>query len=485
MSSLISRGTILFTSRFLNQVLYIFSPIILVRLFDMKSYGQYQQFNLYAIIFVSFFNFGISSNLVYFLNKYPKKLRILVSNTAGFLLISSVLGTITTFFLKDLIFSSDTINHYFPLCVFIFFSLNMAFWDVFWIAKKKVHYVLYYSTIIMFIKVCGVILITYFYGNVVYAIWWLCIVQIGRFTFVLINAILRKWFTFTYDKEIFKKQINYFYPIGTASALRTINQRLSNLFVAQILGVEALAIYSIGSRNIPVTNLFRQSIVDIVFPDIVERGTKGDSLAFLLWQKTNIVITIAIVPIFVVCMYFAEEIINIIFTSQYIEAVPLFRVYLFVMIIQSFEFTLPIRNKNKNYQIIIAGAMRFICNTILLIILMKFIGILGAAISAVFSEFIECTYLGYIVCRLYSKNAKDLLMWKKEIKIFTVSIIGLLFLWIGQHLFGNNVSGLILNTIIYFIIYTILLWKLNIEEFNVILKWCRVKFGYFFKKCFV
>ena len=461
------------------------SPIFLVRIFDLKQYGEYQKFNLYAIIFIDICSFGISSNLLYFLNKYPQKLKVLVSNTAAYLFCASLIGIIAVYSANNILFGKNSINFLFPLCVFIFFSLNMAFWDVFWLAMKKVHYVLYYSVSIMLIKITGVILIAYFFRNVEYVIWWLCIVQICRFSFVLINGVKRKWFTLKCDKDIMKKQFNYFYPIGTAGTIRSLNAKLSNIFVVQLLGIEALAIYSIGSRNLPVTTLFRSSIVDTVFPDVVERGTKSDSMALLLWQKTNVMITIAIAPIFTVGMYYAEEIIKIIFTSQYIQAVPIFRIYLFLMILQTLEFTMPIRNKNKNVHIIIAGTMRLTCNAILISILMFYFGILGAATAAVISGLVEFIYLGYTVNKLYSKNIKELLMWKKEIKILSVSIGGLIFLWVGQIVLGSNVGAAILNTILYLCVYLILLWKLNIEEFIVLLKWLRTKFDFFCNKCFI
>ena len=483
MNSLISRGSILLITRFTNTVLQLISPIILVRLFDLNSYGQYQKFNLYALIFLNLFSFGISSNLLYFLNKYPKKLSVLVSHTCGLLFFASIIGIIAAYALNDFIFSKDSINYLLPLIVLIFFQLNMAFWDVFWIALKKPYYVLCYSTTINFIKIFGLIAIAYLTINVVYVIWWLCIVQVCRFIFVIINAVKRKWLTFNYEKLIMKEQIKYFYPIGTTSSIRSLNDKLGSMFIAQTLGLEALALYSIGSRNIPVIPLVRSSIVDTVFPEIVERGTQSDDKAILLWQKANVIITGAIFPFFIAGVFYAKEIISTIFTNQYLEAVPIFRIYLFLMIVQSFEFTLPIRNKNKNFHIIIAGAVRFACNFILIYVLFEYFGILGPAIAAVVSGFIESIYLGFIVYRLYSKKLKNLLMWKKEIIIFAVSLIGLFILWVGKQVLGENIISIFFNVAIFFSIYTIFLWKLDVDEFKVLLKWCREKIRLFYSKC--
>ena len=472
MSSLISRGSILLFSRFSNIILQLVSPIFLVRILDMYSYGQYQAFNLYALLLTNLCAFGISSNLLYFLRKYPEKLKVLVSHTAALLFCVSLIGTLAIAALKNVAFTKSTVDISIPLIVFVFFSLNMAFWDTFWLAAKKALYVLYYSTTIMVVRIVGLLIVAVLFKNVMYIIAWLCIVQIGRFLFVLINAIKRKWFTFAYEKDLIKEQTAYFVPLGLANAIRYLNNSLSQLFVAQALGVEALAIYTLGSRYLPVVTLARSTIVDTVLPDIVERGLKNEMSAFHLWQKANVLLTGAILPCFVVGTFYANEIITTLFTADYSDAVPIFRIYLFLMVVQALELTLPIRNKNKNSHIIYAGALRLVSNIFLIMILSRSLGIVGPAIAAVVSGIIECSYLGYAVYRLYPIDLSGLLMWKKEIKIAVTSFGGLIFLKLVEIAFGSSMIVAITGTACFFGFYSLLMWKLNVEEFKIVIIWC-------------
>ena len=471
MSSIISRSTILLFSRTTNLALQIISPVLLVRILDITSYGQYQAFNLYALIISNLCAFGISSNLLYFIQKYPEKLKVLVSQTAFFLFCASVIAISTVITLKGYLISHISIDVYMPLAIYVFFDLNFAFWDTFWLATKKAKYVFYYSSTIMVIKITGLLIVAYLFRDIEYIIWWICIVPVGRFTFVMYNAIKRKWLTVHFDRSLFKEQIIYFMPMGVANALRHFNNSISKIYVAQSLGIEALAVYIIGSRYLPIINLVRSTVVDTILPDIIERGKKGDAPAILLWQKANVILTIIIFPCFVIGEVFANEIISFLFTRTYIDAASIFRLYLILMMLQTFELTLPIRYKNKNVHIIISGSIRFSCNVILLFIFAKSIGLIGPALAAIISGVFECLYLGFAIYYIYNMRISEILLWKKQLKVIGVAFTGFIFLTFASTIFGKNILAIIGYSIIYLIYYLISLSKLNIDEYKLLIKY--------------
>ena len=103
MSSLISRTSILILSRVLNYAIMFISPIFLVRIFDVKTYGQYREFILYAMIFSTFLAFSINSNLLYFIPKNPNKEKITITHTALFMLTISSFGIVIIYLSKNYI----------------------------------------------------------------------------------------------------------------------------------------------------------------------------------------------------------------------------------------------------------------------------------------------------------------------------------------------------------------------------------------------
>jgi hypothetical protein len=60
MPGLISRAAVLTFSRVSNFAIQLFSPLLLVRLLEVSSYGEYQEFMIYAMLLVTVCSFAIS-----------------------------------------------------------------------------------------------------------------------------------------------------------------------------------------------------------------------------------------------------------------------------------------------------------------------------------------------------------------------------------------------------------------------------------------
>jgi O-antigen/teichoic acid export membrane protein len=73
MSDLMSRGAILTISRMSNFAIHLISPVLLVRILDVQSYGQYQEFTIYAMLLIAIFTFSVDTSLTYFLPRFPNR----------------------------------------------------------------------------------------------------------------------------------------------------------------------------------------------------------------------------------------------------------------------------------------------------------------------------------------------------------------------------------------------------------------------------
>ena len=71
MSGLLSRGAVLTASRLSNFAILMLGPLLLVRILDVDAFGQYQEFMIYAMLFITICGFGMDSSLTYFLPRYP------------------------------------------------------------------------------------------------------------------------------------------------------------------------------------------------------------------------------------------------------------------------------------------------------------------------------------------------------------------------------------------------------------------------------
>jgi len=468
MSSLFSRTLILILSRVMNYSIILLSPIFLVRILDIESYGQYREFILYAMICVNILGFSINSNLFYFIPKAPDKERECVTNTAILTFIASFIGAIIVVIFKPLILAKTSYDFILPLIFYLFFFLNLNFWEPYWLAKKRSDNVLYYSTLRTLIRMTVVILIAYFTRDVNVIIYSMVVVEVVRFVFVFFFFARIKVFSKKLNFGIIKEQLTFIIPLGVASTIIYFNSRISHLFISVNLGVSFLAIYTIGSYQVPIINIIRGSVGDVLFPEIVQRNLKDPLHGLKLWQKKNVIACCVSFPFFVILFFYADIFIKTLFTNTYIEAIPIFKIYLFFMLRQSFEMSSPLRSLNKNKPFVLANIFTLSINVFLMFTLFKLIGILGPALAFVLADIAQALYLATLVLRVYKIRIKDLQMWEKVFKIAGVALICLPVLYLGQLFNINEIFRALVFSTCYLTIYAFSLFFLRFEEINVI-----------------
>ena len=112
-------------------------------------------------------------------------------------------------------------------------------------------------------------------------------------------------------------------------------------------------------------------------------------------------------------MFYADIVIITMFTDKYSAAIPLFRIYLILVLRKCFEMSMPIRAINRNKFFVFANLLYLSVNLLFIYILYNTVGFLGPAIAAVISEIIQSLYLGHKILSIYEIKIKDLLAWEK------------------------------------------------------------------------
>jgi O-antigen/teichoic acid export membrane protein len=449
LSSMTKRTIILMICRAANYSVLLFSPIFLVRILDVRSYGQYREFILYAMLISTIADFAIRNNLIFFIAKYPDLERKSVTHTALLILITSTIAASAVYLAKNLILARTSYDFIPFLMLYIFFYLNLDFYESYWIGKKRAQNVLVYSTGRVIIRMIAIIIVAYLTQDVISVIKVIISVEIAKCIFMFFA--FRKFFTKNLDRTLLRKQLRYIVPLGFASNINYLNTHLARLLVSIKMGAESLAIYSIGSYQIPLISILRASIMDVLFPEMSERG---DAERLLLWKRANVVFCSIVFPLFVVFFYYADTLVVTLFTREYAAAIPLFRVYLFLMVRQCFELTSPLRSKNKNTYFILGSILLLTVNIGLIILLFQRIGIIALPIAFVIGDVCMGIYLASIVMKNYRTSIGGLYMWKK---IFSV-----LFEF-------DPVIKAIVFSLVYLSLYVFFVRKRRIEEVDLLL----------------
>ena len=470
MSSLTNRTLTLALSETLNFAVQFLSPIFLVRILNVTAYGQYREFIVYSSLILAFLSFSIKSNLLYFIAKDPKNESGYVSNTVFLLLFFSILGLTIVYLLKPYLERITSYDFITLLIIFIFCYQNIDILDTYFVAIKRSDYVLYWSVGNAVLRTTALLLVAYLTRSVISILYLLICLEVIKTSITLTILLKRKILKLKINFDFIKEQLIYIIPAGIAGIILKFNGDISKVIISSNLGAGALAIYAIGSQNIPLLNIVRSSVSNVIFPEMARQTGENPKSALILWNKSNVLYLYLMLPLFILLFFYSKLIITTLFTIKYLPAVPLFRIYLILMIRKCFEMGMPIRALNKNKYFVVGNIISLIVNIVLLYTLYKVLGFVGPAIAAVATEISLAVFLASKILDLYNIRLKELLSWHKLAKIFLASICGIPFLFIGNFLNLNSYIEAVLFSSLYSILYLIIIKKMKIEEVDLFMQ---------------
>jgi len=457
------RTFILVICRVMSVGVVMLSPIFMVRLFDITSYGQYREFVLYYFLLSGMLIFSIQTNPIYFIAKYPDKARETVTHTALMLFAMSLIGCAGIYFGRGLILSKTSYDFILPLILYVFFYVNLEYYESYCLGRKRADHVLYFTATRSIVRLAAIIIAAWITRSVMAVIWTIVFMEVIKCIFVL--AVSRKLLTRQIDLPLFREQLRYVVPIGSGSAIERANADMAKVVVSSTLGTDVLAIYSIGNYQVPIIQVIRSSIMDVLFPEMTQAGEHD---RMILWKKVTITLCFLVFPMFAVFFWFAKTVIVTLFTEEYVSAVPIFRIYLTLMLIQCFDLASPLRAINRTIFFLMGNIIHFAVNIALIAVLFRYIGIYAPPIAFITGALIFTLFLGWKVMSIYRLNLAELVDWRK-VFVITISCAACLpVLYAGAIVHMNSVAKAVVFSSLYLSVYTFIISLSGIEEVSLI-----------------
>lgn len=456
----------------MNNGVLLLSPVFLTRIFqhDLQAYGQYREFVLYALLFSGIVSFGVFPSLLYFIPKYPGRERESLTNSTLLVFALSLVGSIGLLLGGDLLRSRTSFDFVYPLIAYTFFFINVDFFESYWLGKKRTDYVLYFSTARMTIRTAAIIVVAYVTRSVGSILTAMVAVEIVKCVFML--GLFRRSFAPSIDFPLLREQLRFIVPIGSASLISIVNSQLANLTISIKMGVERLALYSAGNHQIPVINIIRSSVMDVLFPEMTQTDDEG---RLNLWRRANVVFCFLIFPVWVVFFHFAGTFISLIWTADYLAAVPIFRIYLTVILIQCFEMGTPLRAINQTTYFMFGSILTLVVNIGFILAFFGAVGFLTPAFAYILGETAAALYIARMILVLYRLGPRRLFLWSKILRIVLASLAAAPALFAGRLLELPAVAEAIVFSAAYLAIYFLIVRAFRIEEVEILVKKVRAR----------
>ncbi len=459
------RAATISLTRMMNHALILISPVILVRLLPVEEFGRYREFLLYVTVLASIAAFGINSSLLRFVPDNPdaRGWRF-VHQAIVMTFVSSVLVTGATVLL-NMAFDGRLVGGFaIPVALYVLFFVNLDFWEALYIAEKRSIAVLRYTTgrlVARIVVVTATAALTRDVDTIIVALICLEAVRLAisayfwrRRTRHVARASQAHW----------REQLQYTLPFGTALVLTTINKSIGSLFVAKMLGPVVLAHYMIGTYLQPVVGVLRNSISDVVLPEMVTRGRATQTDQLDLWRRTTVVSAMLLIAAAILLARFAEILIVTIFSDEYQPAVPIFQLYLLIFLRESLDFGIPLRAINQTTSIMHSNLVAIVVNCVFMFMLTATWGVLGAVAALVLSRFIEGAYLATRTARAYSVSMRQLAPWGDLARVLLAAVLAASVLWGEFWTQRFGFFGIILGGAAYMLVFGLALLALRVPE---------------------
>lgn len=464
MSSLLSRSVVLALARLTNYLVLLLSPILLVRILEIEVYGQYREFILYALLAATILAFSVGSNILYFVAKDPEHSPAYISNSVMFLLITSTAGLALVYLLRGLYEPFLSFDYSGALVAYVFFFLNLDLLESIWLATKQARLVFIYSAVRTVVRMTAVVSAAMISGDIMVIIYTMIAVEAGKFLFLLVYMLKKQWLRSSLDVVKAREQFHFLAPLAVAAIIYNLNQRVGNIFVSTQLGAVALAIYSIGVYQIPIIGIVRSAVADAIFPEMVEKASTANGGALDNWKQANVVLVAIVMPIALALIVHASVFVEVLFTSQYLAAAPIFQVTMLLMIRQCFELGSPLRAANATRYFFRGNFYALVINLVLVSILVQAFGSVGAIVALLMAEIYLALYLARQIMKVYGMLLKDILAWRELSSILMLAALSAPLLTVGWWVTESEVAAAVLGVVLYLMVYLLVLRALRIPE---------------------
>jgi|KBSSwiStaDraftv2_1062776.scaffolds.fasta_scaffold07816_8 O-antigen/teichoic acid export membrane protein len=469
MSSFVSRGAVLASARLLNQALALLSPLLLVRLLDIVDYGRYRQFMALAILITSLGGFALAANLTYLLARSPERAAADVTKTCALMFVVALVSALVVVLGRHWLVPAEIADSWRLLALYVFMFLNLEVVVPYWLAQRRSVEVMQYTLLVTAWRLATLLgAALYFHELEMIFVVIVCAETLKNLA-IYLWLRRRGLLVFRWQHEVMREHVRLVAPLGLGSILNKAND-FGRVVVGTVMGPVPLAIYTTAAYQVPLVNIVQTSLSDVIFPDMVQRARRNPAEGLLLWKRAQMMVAAVIIPAWLLLSYFAEPLIRILFTAQYVSAAPYFQVFMLMMVRQCFQFSTLLRAVEDNASFATSNAVALAINAALTIALMPHYGLWGPTLGLVVGQYWTGWYLARRVMTRYHVPLAEIYQWRKFFMSLLASVVALAGLHVTLDWLRDIPGGVAVSLAVFAAIYVAAARFILREEYGYVLR---------------
>jgi O-antigen/teichoic acid export membrane protein len=322
----------LWTANAIDYALQFLLPIVLARTLDVESFGRYRLLWLAVATVMALVPLAMPSSLYYFLPRSDASSRRLYINQT--LLFLAVTGSIAAWFVSPwnpwLPRSMHGLSGYEAIVpTFVLLWAVSSLLDLLPTVDERIAWQARATVGLSALRAVALSVAALLTGE-------LDAVLLVLLAFVAFKALLLLAYVQRYHglggpvarRGAFADQIRYAVPFGLSSALHGVRGQADGWVAAALFPLHQFAAFSVGAVLGPMLTMFRQSFNYAFLPTMSRLQAAGDVSGMLgLNNRANMIVAAVSFPLVAFAFVFSEPLVSAVYTSSYVDAVPVMRFY--------------------------------------------------------------------------------------------------------------------------------------------------------------
>jgi O-antigen/teichoic acid export membrane protein len=439
--SLLTRARPLLVARLAGAILTLAVPMVLARVLVPASYGTFKQAWLIAQTLGLVLPMGMTVSLYYFVPREPEARDSHVAQTLWFHLALGAFAAVLLLAgapLVDRQFHNPELTQALPwIAAFTGLQIAGAPLDVAWNASGRIGAAAVARLVTEVARGAAILAGAALGGSVEAVFVGITAAHLARaaWTFVALGRAhgLR------FSASALRRQAAYALPFGAAFVLIVPQQQFHHYAVASAVSAAAFAVYSVGTFQLPVIDILYTPVSELLQIGLAEVDGAGrpPRAGLHLFHEAVLQLAFAFVPLMGLLAVIAPELIELVFSARYYDAVPLFRLSLLTLALAALPLDGVMRARAQNRYMLGLSVAKLALTAPFVLGGLRAAGPIGALAGWIVAEAATRAFMLRRAARLFEVPLTRVLPWDALVRQVAATIFAMAPAFIVTRLWGT------------------------------------------------
>ena len=242
--------------------------------------------------------------------------------------------------------------------------------------------------------------------------------------------------------------------MGTSRLVAGFTQWAGLVIVSLYYGPAVVAVFRNGAVEVPMFPILTSAATAVTMPEMSAHSANGRiDLMMDVWHRAIRKVAFLVLPATAFLFAYGRETVLILFSSRYLESLPIFLIMLLVLPFRIANFMMPLMLTKKARAVVVGSIIALVSVIGLSIGLVPVLGLAGPAVAVVFSRAIWSGYFVMKIHQLLGIPYRSVLPWKYLVAISGLAVVSAAVSFVAKLLHWAPVPQILAGGVVFSIVF--------------------------------